>query len=127
MTKATNEKPQMNWDGTGTQQPSNKVSRVDPCFCDCHGWPTRCGEVEDCETCMEDGSRGGLLITYLRTEADLCKNESATDVAKLLDMAADEIEGLHKVLASIRRTARTDDQDWKTGCERIADMVDQEL
>lgn len=34
------------------------------------------------------------LIDDLRTEADLCRNETATDIANLLDRAAAEIERL---------------------------------
>ena len=38
------------------------------------------------------GSSG--LVRRLREEADLCRNESATDVAALLDEAAKELDGL---------------------------------
>lgn len=34
------------------------------------------------------------LVDDLRTEADLCRNETADDIANLLDHAADEIEKL---------------------------------
>ena len=37
------------------------------------------------------------LIYDLRTEADLCRNESADDIAVLLDRAAEEITKLREV------------------------------
>ena len=37
------------------------------------------------------------LIDELREEADLCRNETAVDVANLLDRAAAEIERLREV------------------------------
>lgn len=36
------------------------------------------------------------LVRRLRDEADLCRNETATDVADLLDEAADALDGLEK-------------------------------
>ena len=42
--------------------------------------------LEDCEM--------NSLIYDLRTEADLCRNETADDIAALLDKAADEITRL---------------------------------
>lgn len=37
------------------------------------------------------------IVERLRDEADLCRNETADDVARLLDQAADEIERLRRV------------------------------
>ena len=42
----------------------------------------------------------GVLVVRLRDESDLCRNEGATDIAALLDEAADAIERLRaRVLA----------------------------
>ena len=38
------------------------------------------------------------LVARLRDEADLCRNDGATDIANLLDEAAAEIERLQKLL-----------------------------
>jgi hypothetical protein len=38
------------------------------------------------------------LVEDLRTEADLCRNEGATDIAGLLDDAADKIGRLQRAL-----------------------------
>ena len=44
------------------------------------------------------------LIERLRDEADLCRNEGADDVARLLDAAADALEALQ---------SRLDDAEWE--------------
>jgi hypothetical protein len=41
------------------------------------------------------------IVERLHTEADLCRNETADDVATLLDEAADEIERLEKLCKHI--------------------------
>lgn len=38
------------------------------------------------------------IVDQLRDEADLCRNETATDIADLLDKAADEIMWLRLCL-----------------------------
>lgn len=38
------------------------------------------------------------LLQDLRDEADLCRNETADDVAALLDRAADEIDRLNVII-----------------------------
>lgn len=49
----------------------------------------------------EDG-----LLDRLRTEADLCRNETATDIANLLDEAAVEMQRLQSGLAGIDGIAK---------------------
>jgi hypothetical protein len=48
----------------------------------------------------------GDLLDRLRTEADLCRNETATDIANLLDEAAVEMQRLQSGLAGIDGIAK---------------------
>ena len=45
------------------------------------------------------------MVDRLRDEADLCRNEGATDIAVLLDEAADELERLSAQVAQYREDA----------------------
>lgn len=45
------------------------------------------------------------LVEDLRTEADLCRNETADDIANLLDLAATEIEKMRNVFHEIKEEA----------------------
>jgi hypothetical protein len=59
------------------------------------------------------------LLGDLRTEADLCRNETADDIAQLLDAAADAIEASQSALRQLRSDVLSvmpanwrEDPDW---------------
>lgn len=52
------------------------------------------------------------IIDDLRTEADLCRNETAVDIANLLDKAADVIERLHKSHQRYETARRMNTSQW---------------
>lgn len=66
------------------------------------------------------------LLERLRDEADLCRNEGATDIAELLDEAADEMHNLAWALSlpGFDRMA-TDEQEaeHQAGMQRVGDML----
>lgn len=74
------------------------------------------------------GSSGEVvpLVERLRDEADLCRNEGATDIAALLDEAAEEMHNLAWALSlpGFDRMA-TDEQEaeHQTGVQRVNDVL----
>jgi hypothetical protein len=66
------------------------------------------------------------LVARLRDEADLCRNEGATDIAALLDEAAEEMHNLAWAL-SLPRFDRmaTDEQEaeHQAGVQRVNDVL----
>ncbi len=50
-----------------------------------------------------DQLRGENIVDQLRDEADLCRNETATDIADLLDKAADEIMWLRLCMDAYKK------------------------
>ncbi len=66
------------------------------------------------------------LVARLRDEADLCRNEGATDIAALLDEAAEEMHNLAWALSlpGFDRMA-TDEQEaeHQAGVQRVNDML----
>jgi len=66
------------------------------------------------------------LVARLRDEADLCRNEGATDIAALLDEAAEEMHNLAWALSlpGFDRMA-TDEQEAErqAGMQRVTDVL----
>jgi hypothetical protein len=58
------------------------------------------------------------LVRQLRDEADLCRNETATDIANLLDAAAKELEGM-----VLLQCGRKQDQEELRRCVAVLDDI----
>ena len=66
------------------------------------------------------------LVERLRDEADLCRNEGATDIAALLDEAAEELHNLAWALSLPgfdRMATDAQEAEHQAGMQRVADVL----
>ncbi len=74
--------------------------------------------MEQNQTADQNSGSLDALVRQLRDEADLCRNETATDIAELLDAAAKELDGL-----ALMKAGREQDQRELKRCISTLDGI----